>query len=110
VAFLLAKERVKLFTQLAELLRSQHHLPFATSNAMAYQAARAAFIFKEGKDRSDYEKALPHLVKFYQAICERDTSRETWIAFWPTAGGDLPGASREDDGTCQAARRSDDDP
>ncbi len=65
-----AKDRVKLFTQLAELLRSQYHLPFATSNVVAYQAARAAFIFKEGKNRSDYEKALPHLVKFYQAIRE----------------------------------------
>jgi hypothetical protein len=63
-----AKERVKLFTQLAELLRSQYHLPFATSNAVAYQAAKAAFVFKEGKKREDYEKALPYLVKFYQAI------------------------------------------
>jgi hypothetical protein len=63
-----ARERVKLFTQLAELMRSQYHMPFATSNAVAYQAARAAFVFKEGKKREDYEKALPHLIKFYQAI------------------------------------------
>jgi len=63
-----AKDRVRLFTQLAGLLRSQYHMPFATSNTVAYQAARAAFIFKEGKKRADYEKALPHLVKFYQAI------------------------------------------
>jgi hypothetical protein len=63
-----AKDRVKLFTQLTELLRSQYHMPFARSNAMAYQAARAAFVFKEGKNRADYEKALPHLVKLYQAV------------------------------------------
>ncbi len=63
-----AKERVKLFRQLAELMRSQYGMPFATSNAVAYQAAQAAFAFKEGKKREDYEKALPALVKFYQAI------------------------------------------
>jgi hypothetical protein len=63
-----AKERVKLFTQLAELMRSQYHMPFATSNAVAYQAAKAAFVFKEGRKREDYEKALPNLIKFYQAI------------------------------------------
>jgi hypothetical protein len=63
-----AKERVKLFNQLAELMRSQYHMPFATSNALAYQAAKAAFVFKDGKKREDYEKALPNLVKFYQEI------------------------------------------
>ncbi len=62
------KERVKLFNQLAELMRSQYHMPFATSNAVAYQAAKAAFVFKDGKKREDYEKALPNLVKFYQDI------------------------------------------
>ncbi len=64
------KERVKLFNQLAELMRTQYHMSFATSNAVAYQAARAAFVFKEGRDRNDYEQALPHLVKYYQAIRE----------------------------------------
>ncbi|MBP6820413.1 MAG: hypothetical protein KA368_02665 [Acidobacteria bacterium] len=63
-----AKQRLKLFNQLAELMRSQYGMPFATSNTVAYQAAQAAFVFKEGKKREDYEKALPNLVKFYQAI------------------------------------------
>lgn len=63
-----AKERVKLFNQLAELMRSQYHMRFTTSNAVAYQAARAAFVFKEGRKREDYEKAMPYLVNFYQAI------------------------------------------
>jgi hypothetical protein len=63
-----AKERLKLFNQMAELLRTQYGMPLATSNAVAYQAAKAAFVFKEGKKREDYEKALPNLVKFYQAV------------------------------------------
>jgi len=62
------KERLKLFNQMAELLRTQYGMPLATSNAVAYQAAKAAFVFKDGKKREDYEKALPNLVKFYQAI------------------------------------------
>jgi hypothetical protein len=65
-----AKEHVKLFTQLSELMRSQYQMPFATSNAVAYQAAKAAFVFKDGRERKDYEKALPYLVNFYQAIRE----------------------------------------
>ncbi len=63
-----ARERLKLFNQLAELLRKQYDMPFATSNAVAYQAAKAAFVFKDGKKREDYEKALPHLVNYYQAV------------------------------------------
>ncbi len=63
-----ARERIKLFNQLAELMRSQYHMPYATSNALAYQAAKAAFVFKDGKRREDYEKALPNLIKFYQEI------------------------------------------
>ncbi|MDQ3012217.1 MAG: hypothetical protein M3X11_16095 [Acidobacteriota bacterium] len=63
-----AKERLKLFNQMAELLRTQYGMPLATSNAVAYQAAQAAFVFKDGRKREDYEKALPALVKFYQAI------------------------------------------
>lgn len=63
-----AKQRVKLFTEMAELMRTQYGMPYAMSNAVAYQAAKAAFVFKEGKKREDYEKALPNLVNFYQAI------------------------------------------
>jgi len=63
-----ARERFLLFRQLAELLRTQYRLPFLRSNLVAYKAAKAAFVFKEGKSRSDYEKALPHLLKFYAEI------------------------------------------
>lgn len=62
------KERVKLFNQLTELLRTQYNLPLVRSHAVAYQASRAAFVFKDGRNRADYEKALPYLVNFYQAI------------------------------------------
>jgi hypothetical protein len=62
------KERLRLFNQLSELLRKQYRMPFARSNQTAYYAAKAAFTFKDGHGRADYEKALPNLVKFYSAI------------------------------------------
>jgi hypothetical protein len=63
-----ARERVRLFWQLAELLRTQYRLPLWRSNAVAFRAARAAFIFKEGHARADYERALPDLRRFYECI------------------------------------------
>ena len=70
-----AKQRLPLFNQLAELLRLQYRLPFLRSYIVAYHGAKAAFVFKEGKKREDYEKALPYLIKFYQAVRDgSDTS------------------------------------
>lgn len=62
------KQRVRLFKQLSELLRTQYNMPLVRSNQVAYYAADAAFVFKKGKQRSDYEKALPELIKFYQSL------------------------------------------
>ena len=62
------QQRLRLFNQLAELLRTQYRLPFLRSNRVAYQAARAAFVFKQGHSRADYEKALPNLISFYSAV------------------------------------------
>jgi hypothetical protein len=62
------KQRLRLFNQLSETLRTQYHMPLVRSNQVAYYAANAAFTFKQGRSRSDYEKALPDLVKFYGAI------------------------------------------
>ena len=62
------KQRLRLFNQMSELLRTQYHLPLIRSNAVAYEAAKAAFVFKDGRNRADYEKALPNLVNFYTAI------------------------------------------
>ncbi len=63
-----ARERLTLFLQLGELLRKQYRLPFLRSQVTAYHAARAAFVFKDGKQRADYEKALPDLVLFYSDL------------------------------------------
>ena len=61
---------VRLFTEMSELLRTQYRLPLWRSNAVAYQAAKAAFVFKDGHSRADYERALPALVSFYKSIRE----------------------------------------
>jgi hypothetical protein len=62
------KRRLALFNQLAELLRTQYRMPPLRSNLVAYHAADAGFVFKKGHERSDYEQALPELVKFYSAV------------------------------------------
>ena len=62
------RRRVRLFIQLSELLRTQYRFPFWQSQRVAYHAARAAFVFKDGHGRADYERALPDLVAFYEAI------------------------------------------
>ena len=62
------KRRLSLFNQLSQLLQTQYNMPFLRSNLVGYYAANAAFVFKKGKQRSDYEKAMPDLVRFYEAI------------------------------------------
>ena len=62
------KDRVRLFRELAELMQTQYNMPFVRSNLTAYYAANAAVVFQRGKERPDYEKALPDLVKFYQQV------------------------------------------
>jgi hypothetical protein len=62
------RESVQLFFELAELLRTQFHFPLLRSYRTAYFAARAAFIFKDGSSRADYNKALPALVSYFGAI------------------------------------------
>ncbi len=63
-----SRERFKLYNQMTELLRTQYNLPFIRSNTVAYQASRAAFVFKDGHNREEYEKALPYLVNFYSSV------------------------------------------
>ena len=62
------RHEVRMFFQLAKLLRTQYRVPFLRSNVIAFEGAKAAFIFKEGKQRSDYNRALPDLVRYYNAI------------------------------------------
>jgi hypothetical protein len=62
------REPGRLFLQLGELLRTQYRLPALRSQVTAYHAARAAFVFKDGRTRADYARALPHLERYYAAI------------------------------------------
>jgi len=68
------RERLRLFRQLAELMRTQYRMPFWRSNRTALSAARAAFVFKDGRSRADYERALPDLVNFYSDIRSASTT------------------------------------
>lgn len=56
------------FRLTAQQLRSQFHLPPLRSYAVAYEMARATYLFDQGRARSEYENALPHLQKYYEAI------------------------------------------
>ena len=68
------RQPVKLFFQLAELLRAQFNLPWLRSYVVAYHAAKAAFVFKDGRSRADYEKALPDLIRYFRAIHKVSTT------------------------------------
>ena len=69
-----SRERLKLFGQLTELLEKQYKLSFWRRQLIAYYAAKATFVFKDGKTREDYEKALPDLEKFYGEIRDISTT------------------------------------
>ncbi|MFD2571549.1 hypothetical protein ACFSUS_12970 [Spirosoma soli] len=62
------KNPALLFWQLAGGLRQQFHAPFWRSFGLAFQATKAAFVFKQGRNRADYNKALPTLKTYYQSI------------------------------------------
>jgi len=66
------RKRLKLFKELGDVLDSQFHFPFWRRQLVAFYAAKAAFVFKDGKTREDYERALPDLERFYSEI--RDVS------------------------------------
>lgn len=68
------KKPVPLYLQLARLLRTEYDLPYLRSHRVAFDAAKAAFVFKRGMRRSDYEQAIPPLVGYYAQI--RDVSKE----------------------------------
>ena len=69
-----SRQRLKLFGELGQLLDSQFHFPFWRRELVAFYAARSAFVFKDGKSREDYEKALPDLEKFYREIRDISTT------------------------------------
>jgi hypothetical protein len=65
---------VLLFRQLITTLRTQFQLPPLRAVVNAYRAAHAAFVFKDGKNRADYEKALPDLEAYYADIARQGTT------------------------------------
>ncbi len=69
-----SKERLQMFSELTELLQKQYKLPFWRRQLIAFYAAQSAFVFKDGKSREDYEKALPDLEKFYHEIRDISTT------------------------------------
>lgn len=69
-----SRERLRLFREATELLGQQYHFPFWRRQLVAYYAAKSAFVFKDGKSREDYEKALPDLEKFYRDIKSASTT------------------------------------
>ena len=62
------KKPVLLFWQLATGLRQQFHAPFWRSFKLGFQASKAAFDFKKGKSRAEYQRALPGLITYYKSI------------------------------------------
>ncbi|MEZ0610527.1 hypothetical protein ACAW74_18580 [Fibrella sp. WM1] len=64
------RKPLALFWQSAQLCRHQLSAPFWRSFVIAGHAAKAAFIFKDGRGRPDYARALPDLEAFYGAIAK----------------------------------------
>lgn len=69
-----SRERLQMYRELTELLQKQYKLRFWRRQLVAYYAAKAAFVFKDGRQRADYEKALPDLEKFYGEIRDISTT------------------------------------
>lgn len=61
-------EHIALFLQMAEMLRDQYHFPVLRSYLGAFHAASAAFRFKGGSTRSDYERARPALLSYFKLV------------------------------------------
>jgi hypothetical protein len=67
---------LELFLEMSELLRTQYRFSWLRSQIGAYHAAKGAYLFKGGRSRAEYERALPDLRAFYSAV-----RREANIAF-----------------------------
>jgi len=64
---------VRLFEQMITLLRTQYGMQPLEALTNAYRAARAAFVFKDGRGRADYQRALPDLEAYYRDIAALST-------------------------------------
>jgi len=65
----------RLFRQMITLLESQYGMPPLWAVRNGYRAAHAAFVFKDGRRRSDYEKVLPDLERYYEDVSALATHR-----------------------------------
>ncbi|MBC8155836.1 MAG: hypothetical protein H7Z72_23350 [Bacteroidetes bacterium] len=68
------RKQAKLIWQLVSLFRAQYRASWVDATRMAYQAGRAAFVFKNGKTPADYERVIPYLETYF-TLFERQ-SRE----------------------------------
>src|SRR5450755_1653004 len=104
---------LELYVELARLLRSQYHLSVTRSCLAAYRAAHAAVVFQRGKNRPDYQQALPGIVAYYSLIRAgsdvpfdpRQAARlelEWWIIHRQRARRHAPGDLAESLATLQA--------
>lgn len=64
------KKPEKFVDVFANLLRKQYGFPYLRSYYGAYLFSKAAFTFKKGRSREDYEKAIPYLRRFFRRIHE----------------------------------------
>lgn len=60
-----ARNQARLIWQLVSLFRVQYRASWVNASRMAYEAGRAAFVFKKGKKAADYEQAIPHLETYF---------------------------------------------
>lgn len=68
-----AKQNVRLFALLVEMLREQYHYSWATALREAFHLARAAATF--GNARSNYEQVLPDLESAYSTARDWERAR-----------------------------------
>lgn len=59
------RQQAKLIWQLVNLFRAQYRASWVDATRMAYQAGRAAFVFKNGKTPADYERVIPYLETYF---------------------------------------------
>ena len=63
-----AKDSRALLGLFGRLIRDETGVSYPYSMYLAFQGSRAAFVFKQGKGRAEFERALPPLVSLYRGI------------------------------------------
>ncbi len=71
-----ARQQAKLIWQLVHLFRVQYRSSWVDASRMAYQAGRAAFVFKNGRTPADYERVIPYLETYFTLFEQQ--SRESF--------------------------------